>query len=114
MHRIIRVTLLSALMVIGAAAVASAATVSGKITKLDSAGKTFTVSYGKKTISLSLAADAEVLDAGKAISLAALKTGDRVRVEYADQGGQHLASKVEKTKATTISPVHPKKKSSGY
>ena len=109
MHRILCAMLLAGAMVIGAGSAVAAETVSGKIAKLDSSARNFSVSYGKKTLALSLASDAEVLDAGKAISLAALKVGDRVTVQYADQGEQHVASRVEKIKATILGSGHPKK-----
>ena len=100
MNRTVFAMLLAGAMVIGAGS-AVAETVSGKIAKLDSSARNFSVSYGKKTLSLSLAREAEILDAGKAISLAALKVGE--------QGGEHVASRVEKTRTATLGSGHPNK-----
>ena len=95
MDRTIRVMILAALLTVGAAALASAASVRGSIAKLDPAAKTLTVNDGKQDVPLSLAKDAKVVNGSKAMTLYGLKVGDRVQVQYTDQDVKHLASRVE-------------------
>jgi hypothetical protein len=108
MYRIIRVMLLAALLTAGVAALASAATIKGAITKVDPVARTLTVNDGKQDVPLSLVKDAKILSGTKALSPSGLKVGDHVQVQYTDQGGKHLASRVEIAGAAPAA-MHPAK-----
>jgi hypothetical protein len=111
MFRTIRMLILAALLTVGVAALASAATVRGSIAKLDPAAKTLSVNDGKQEVPLSLAKDAKILNGSKAMTLSGLKVGDRVQVQYTDQDGKHLASRVEMAGAAAA-VAHPAAKPS--
>jgi hypothetical protein len=112
MYAKLRVTLLASIVALGAAGIASAATLKGAIAKVDPSARTLTVKDGQREVPLSLAGDAKVLDGQKAISLSTLKVGDEVRVVYADKEGKHLASRVEMARAgqAAAHPAKPAKK----
>jgi hypothetical protein len=99
--------ILAALLTVGVAALASAASVRGSIAKLDPMGKTLTVNDGKQDVPLSLAKDAKILSGAKSISLDGLKVGDRVLVQYTDRDGKHFASRIEMATAAPV--AHPAK-----
>jgi hypothetical protein len=94
MHRNLLGALIAAAVAVGTAGAASAATAHGKLEKVDASGRTIVVKEGKQSQTFSVGADAKVMDGAKAISLDQLKSGEVVKVEYTDQGGKHVASKV--------------------
>jgi hypothetical protein len=114
MYPKIRVILLTAMVALGAAGIASAATLKGEIAKLDPSARTLTVKDGKQEVPLSLAGDAKILDGQKAISLSTLKVGDEVRVVYTEKEGKHLASRVEMARAASAPAHSGKPAKSGY
>ena len=107
MHRKLVGTVVAAALAVGAAGAASAATAHGKIDKIDASARTFELKEGKQSQSFSLASDAKVMDGAKAVSLSQLKSGQAVKVEYTDQGTQHVASRVE-TNRTASAAKHAK------
>jgi len=100
----------AALIVPWLASAASAAIVSGKITKIDSSAKTFSVQDGKGDLSFSLGSTAKVMDGTKAITLTSLRVGDSVKVDYSsDPSGKHTAIGVWKQAAAKTTPAMPRK-----
>ena len=91
-------TLLGALIAVGlalgVAGAASAATAHGKIMKIDGKAGTFVLKEGKQSQSFSLETGAKVMDGAKAVTIDQLKNGSTVEVQYSDQAGKHVASKV--------------------
>jgi len=94
MQRTLLGALIAFVVALGAAGTASAATAHGKITKVDAKAGTFVLKEGKQTQTFSLETGGKVMDGAKAITLDQLKTGSMVQVEYTDEGGKHVASKV--------------------
>ena len=82
MHRNLLGALLAAVIAVGTAGAASAATAQGKIEKIDAKARTFELQQGKQSQAFSLEAGAKVIDGGKAVSLDQLKGGESVKVEY--------------------------------
>ena len=97
----------TALAVAGAA---SAATESGKISKIDPGAKTFTLQEGSKARDFSLGTDGKVMNGPKAITLNDLKVGEHVKVEYTESGGKLTASRVVVSQAKKAA-AHAKKSS---
>lgn len=96
MRRNILCFALAALIVPWLASAASAAMVTGKITRIDSSAKTFSVQNGKSDMSFALGSTAKVMEGTKAITLGTLRVGDSVKVDYSDQAGKHTATGVWK------------------
>ena len=94
MNRTLLGVLVAAAVAVGTAGAASAGTAHGKIEKIDAKARTFELKEGKQTQSFSLEADGKVMDGAKASSLDQLKNGSMVEVQYTDQAGKHVASKV--------------------
>jgi len=72
----------------------------GKVSQLDTMARTFSVTSdgggaATKQTSFKVAPDAKIMQGAKAISLSQLETGQRVKVEYADQGTEHRANRVD-------------------
>jgi hypothetical protein len=111
MYRTVQALVLSAALVLGASAVASAATLNGKITKIDAATKTFVVTAGKKSIRFSMASDGKVTKNDEPKTLADLKVKDGVKVDYTMSGKKHVASRVEITGSGESSAAAPTSRS---
>ena len=95
MRRIIPVGAIATLL---AASMASAGTLNGQIASVDASARTLVVketAAPRKEVRLTLTADAQVIQAGKAATIADLKAGERVQVTYTDKGAAHEASRVE-------------------
>src|SRR5262245_52550954 len=95
MHRTKIGILLTAAVALGVAGVASAATERGKISKIDTSAKTFSLEEGSATRAFSLGTNAKVMNGPKAIRFDDLKVGEYVKVEYAPTGGKLMASRVD-------------------
>lgn len=113
MRRKALVLILGSLALSWFATAASAATMIGKVQKVDAVARTLTVEEGTKDVAFSLDANARILNGPKAIALSSLKVGDRVTVEYKEQGGKHLATRVAMASVPVSHPMAGRKTESG-
>jgi hypothetical protein len=99
MKRSLSTTAFAAVLLTGAAALAGTAhTVRGEITSLDSSARTLVIKESQAPrleLRLALKTDAQIVAAGKPGAFGDLKSGENVRVTYADNGAAHEASRVE-------------------
>lgn len=95
MVRILRAMVLSSVVLLAAAAVASAATLSGKITRVDAKAKTIVVNDGWSDVTFSVPSDAAVMQGARPKELVDLHPGNQVKVEYSIHAGRHVASHVD-------------------
>lgn len=97
----------AAILLAGApAAFATSAThqFSGRISKIDTAGKTLAVKEEGKTqmeMNFALANDAKIMEGYKKTTFGDLKVGERVKVSYADVASKHEARRIEVMHAET-------------
>jgi len=99
MRRILSMSAFSMVLLPGAMALAGTThQARGEITALDSAARTLVVKAAqapRQEIHLTLMPDARIIASGKPGTVGDLKTGEQVKVTYADEGAVHQASRVE-------------------
>jgi len=91
---------LVAVLVTGGAALAAAPAreASGQIKRVDAKTRTLVVEETAKPrheLTFKLASDVQIVSAGKTETISALKTGERVKVDYAAEGAHLDAQRVE-------------------
>jgi len=69
--------------------------VTGEITALDAAAKTFTVKGRKGDVALSIDDKTKIKAGKEAKTLADLKAGDKVTVKYTETDGKNMAKSIE-------------------
>jgi Cu/Ag efflux protein CusF len=80
---------------------------SGTIRMVDEAAKMVDVKKGKKTMSFVIDDQTKITKAGKEISLANLKKGMRVSIEYEKEGDRMLASTIKASSPKAAKKAKP-------
>jgi hypothetical protein len=82
-------------LALGAMAAEKNLVAQGAITAIDAKARTLTVGAGQEQLTIKLAANAEILAAGKPVALDTLKKGEQVRVEYMNTGDSRTGHRLE-------------------